>query len=301
MPSTFWSLISFRRWSPRTSAEPHRRPRCLDHDRQCLDQRRAGRRRGGSRPRRSSARPGSRPARARRAALGKVGRGRRAARDLDVRGVARVRERDLVLAGGTGRHVLVRAEAAHHADVRLDPVPAQPAAVEDAVVRLYVQLVGRVEALLVAIEAVGVLHDELARPQHAGARPRLVALLDLEVVEDQRQVAVGPHVPGDVVGDGSPRASSPARAAGRSDPRGGTAPGSRAPGPLPELRRLEHRHQHLLPADRVHLLADDLLDRAGARASPRAGRSTCPRRAAARARHAPSARARSPRRPPAAP
>ena len=31
--------------------------------------------------------------------------------------------------------------------------------------------------------------------EHAGARPRLVALLGLEVVEDQRQVAVGADRP----------------------------------------------------------------------------------------------------------
>ena len=34
-----------------------------------------------------------------------------------------------------------------------------------------------------------------------GARARLVALLDLEVVEDQRQVAVGAHDLRDVEGD----------------------------------------------------------------------------------------------------
>jgi hypothetical protein len=33
-----------------------------------------------------------------------------------------------------------------------------------------------------------------------------------------------------------------------------------APAALPELRRLQHRHQHLLPADAVDLLADDLHD-----------------------------------------
>ena len=33
-----------------------------------------------------------------------------------------------------------------------------------------------------------------------------------------------------------------------------------APGRLPELDRRQQRHQHLLAADRVHLLADDLLD-----------------------------------------
>ena len=90
---------------------------------------------------------------------------------------------------------------AHQADVAGDAVPAQPGAVEDAVVGLDVALVGALQALRVAVEAVGVLHHELARAQHAGARARLVAALDLEVVEDQRQVAVGADDLRDVRGD----------------------------------------------------------------------------------------------------
>ena len=33
-----------------------------------------------------------------------------------------------------------------------------------------------------------------------------------------------------------------------------------APGRLPELRRRQHGHQHLLPADRIHLFSNDLDD-----------------------------------------
>ena len=44
---------------------------------------------------------------------------------------------------------------------------------------------------------------------------------------------------------------------------------------LPDLGRLHDRHQHLLAADRVHLLAHDLLDLADASASRAAG--TCRR------------------------
>ena len=121
--------------------------------------------------------------------------------DLDVGGVAG-RERDVVLARGARRHVLVGAEAAHHPDVGLHAVPLQPAALHHAVVGLAVALVVRVEALAVAVEGVGVLHDELARAQQAGARARLVALLDLEVVEAERQLAVGAHHLRDVLGDG---------------------------------------------------------------------------------------------------
>ena len=125
-------------------------------------------------------------------ASGSCDRLRRRAGDLDVGGVARG-QRDVVLARRTGRHVLVRAGAAHHPDVGLDPVPLEPAAIEDLVVGLAVLVVADVQARRVAVERVGVLHDELARAQHAGARARLVALLDLEVVEDLRQVAVGAH------------------------------------------------------------------------------------------------------------
>ena len=116
---------------------------------------------------------------------------------LDVGGVAG-RQRDLVLAGRAGRHVLVGAGAAHHPDVGLDPVPAQPAAVEDPRVGAGLQLVGARQPLLVAVEGVGVLHRELARAQDAGARSRLVALLGLDVEEHQRQVAVGAHLARDV-------------------------------------------------------------------------------------------------------
>ena len=48
----------------------------------------------------------------------------------------------------------------------------------------------RFEPLLVAVERVGVLHDELADAQQPAARPRLVAILRREVVPDLRQLLV---------------------------------------------------------------------------------------------------------------
>ena len=184
----------------------------------------------------------------------RIGRG-----DLDVGRVARG-ERHLVLARRAGGHVLVGAGAAHHPDIGLDPVPAQAAAVEDPRVRLALEPVGTVEALLVAVEGVGVLHQELAGPQHPRARPRLVALLGLDVEKHQRQVAVGADLAGDVVrhallvGHREDHRRPPAvleleqlvdRVAARL---------------LPVLGRLEDGHQHLLASDRLHLLAQDLLD-----------------------------------------
>ena len=74
--------------------------------------------------------------------------------------------------------------------VRLDLVELEAAARVDAVVGLLVQGVALVEAGLVAVERVGVLHRELAGAQDAALGPRLVALLDLDVVPDLRQVAI---------------------------------------------------------------------------------------------------------------
>ena len=80
--------------------------------------------------------------------------------------------------------------AAHHAGVALDHHEAQAAAREDAVVGADVLAVALLQASNVDVEAVGVLHDELARAQDAALGPRLVALLGLDVVPELRQLLV---------------------------------------------------------------------------------------------------------------
>ena len=179
--------------------------------------------------------------------------------DLHVGGVAG-RQGDVVLARGAGRHELVGAGPAHHPDVGLDGVPLQPGPVEDPLVGPGVLLVAHLEPLGIAVERVRVLHDELARPQDAGARAGLVALLGLEVVEDLRQVAVGAHDLRDVHrhdllvrhGQHHGRAAAVLELEELGPDRVVAA------GLLPPLRRVEHGHQQLLAADGVHLLADDL-------------------------------------------
>ncbi len=52
-------------------------------------------------------------------------------------------------------------------------------------------VVGHVEARVVDVEGVGVLHHELAAAQQPRARPGLVAELGLDLIEPQRQVLVG--------------------------------------------------------------------------------------------------------------
>ena len=128
----------------------------------------------------------------------------------------------------------------------------------------------------IAVEGVGVLHHELARAQDAGARARLVALLDLEVVEDQRQLAVGAHRLGCVEGDGllvghrqhHLRALAVCELEQLVD--------LQASGLAPEIGGLEHRHQHLLRADPIEFLTDERHDTlvhapAGRQPRPHAG------------------------------
>jgi hypothetical protein len=235
------------------------RPAVLDDHRQRLDQR----------PGRHAEHRGHRVDRGRAGRLDRLGTGqrlrqalhglRRGARDLHVGGVAGVRQGHVVLTRRAGRHVLVSAGAAHHPDVALDPVPLEPGAIEDRVVGLDEERVGLVEALEVAVERVRVLHDELAGAQHPGARARLVALLDLEVVEQLGQVAVGADLARCVRGDDL--------LVGHRQDQLGVAPVAQleqlvdlvAAGLLPQLGGLKDRHQQLRAADRVELLAHDLL------------------------------------------
>ena len=122
---------------------------------------------------------------------GNVGRARNAARDLEVGGVVAVLTGDeRVLACARRRQVVDRLAAAHHPRLGLHRDGLDPAALEDPVVRALVLLEAHLEAGLVAVERVGVLHDELPHPQQPTPGTRLVTALRLEVVERLRQVAV---------------------------------------------------------------------------------------------------------------
>src|SRR5262249_61393158 len=61
--------------------------------------------------------------------------------------------------------------------------------------RPLVRSVRAIERRHVGIERIGVLHDELAGAENAGARPGLVALLRLDLIPDLRQVTVRADLP----------------------------------------------------------------------------------------------------------
>ena len=132
--------------------------------------------------------------------LGNTG-ARNATRDLEVGGVVAVLAGDeRVLARARRREEVDRLAPAHHPGLRLDRVVLEPAALEDPVVGALVQAEAPLQALLVAVERVRVLHDELPHADEGRRGARLVADLRLEVVEDLRELPVRAELAG-VEGD----------------------------------------------------------------------------------------------------
>ena len=122
--------------------------------------------------------------------------------------------------------------------------------------------VGLVEAGVVDVEGVAVLHRELAAAEQAGAGPRLVPELGLDLVERERQVLVRrvqvlhqerEHL---LVGGAEEEVVAPAVLEPEE-----VGPVLGPPvGRLVGLARQQRGEVHLLRAHRVHLLADDALD-----------------------------------------
>ena len=134
------------------------------------------------------------------------------------------------------------------------------AAVEDFLVGPALFFKGSVEAGLVNVERVGVLHDELPEAHQAGLRPLLVAELGLFLIPDLRQLFVGAYLVARNRGENLlvRHAEAHVRALSVFEPEHRLAhhvPASRL---LPDLRRMKRGQEKLLTAYCVHLLAYDL-------------------------------------------
>ena len=110
---------------------------------------------------------------------------------LDVCRVAAGRTHEGVLTDGGRVQELLATGAAHRTGLCGHDDDLQAQALEDALVCGAVSHVRLVQALVVDVEGVGVLHDELAAAQQAGTGARLVAVLGLNLVQVDRQVLVG--------------------------------------------------------------------------------------------------------------
>ena len=199
----------------------------------------------------------------RRRVVVRHGRGRTHLDGLDVGGVVAQRAAHVgVLADRGPRQELLGLRAAHGAGGGLDDDVLEAEPVEDPDVGVTVPLVGLVEPGVVDVEGVGVLHHELATAQQPGARPRLVAVLVLDLVDRQRQVLVRRvqvlHHQGEHLLVGGPEQVVGTLAV--LEPEDAVAVLGPATRRLVGLARQQGREQQLLRTDRVHLVADDVLD-----------------------------------------
>ena len=138
----------------------------------------------------------------------------------------------------------------------------EAAAAVDVAVGLRHGLVADVQAVLVGVEAVGVLHVELADSYKPSAGTGLVTELGLNLVEHEGEVAVALYVGAGDVGDdllvsgGHDQSALAAVLQGEEV----VAKGVPATGLFPEFDRLEDGQAEFLASCGVYLLADDVLD-----------------------------------------
>ena len=152
--------------------------------------------------------------------------------------------------------------AADLAGVGLHGTILKPAALANALVGRIHLVVFFLQRLLGIVEAVAILHDELAAAQQAEARANLVAELRLNLIHVQRQLLVraqlGAHQRRDELLVRGAKAELVVVAIVQAHALGTVRVG--AAGFLPQLFGLQHGHADFLRTARVHFLAHDVLD-----------------------------------------
>ena len=183
--------------------------------------------------------------------------------DLAVGAVAAfVAEHERILADGRKGHVFVGHRAAHHADVGAYGDHVDVAAVEDVVIGLVKVRVIRIQAGVVTIKRVGILHRKFAHADDAGAGARLVAELGLNLVKHGGELAIAAdkalrHVGHDLlVGHGEHHVTAGAV----FETRQVRADGLPAAGFLPEFSRMDDGEGDFLAANGIHLVAKNVFD-----------------------------------------
>ena len=169
---------------------------------------------------------------------------------------------DGVFAGGGDHLELFAQVAADGAAVGGHGAVAQAEAVKNLAVSRRHHLIAGLGRSLVAVKAVGILHDEFAPAHQTKTRPAFVAELGLDLVKILGQLLVAADVLAHHVGDdffaGGLHHEVAAMAVLNAQQLGTHL--LEAPGFLPELGRLNHRHGHFNGAGAVHFFAHDGLD-----------------------------------------
>ncbi|MNZ29257.1 hypothetical protein D3C78_465020 [compost metagenome] len=152
--------------------------------------------------------------------------------------------------------------ATDRAGVGLHRAEVQAQAGKDVAVGQVHAIVGFLQGSRIGMEGVGVLHDELATTHQAEARTDLVTELGLDLVHVQRQLFIAVELVTGQVGDdlfvGRAHAELATVTVLEAQQLGAVL--FPAAGLLPQLGRLDGRHQHFKGASGVHFLADHGFD-----------------------------------------
>ena len=120
-----------------------------------------------------------------------LGLGRLRDRPFLVGGIATIPTgQDQILTGIGRHHEFLAGGATDRAAICLHRHSPQPAAAEDAAIGLIHGRIGLLQAGLIGMKGVGVLHDEFAPPHQAEARPDLITKFGLDLIEVHRQLPV---------------------------------------------------------------------------------------------------------------
>ena len=167
--------------------------------------------------------------------------------------------RDQILTRISQHMELMRIVAAYRAGISLNGTEGQPQPGEDTAIGVKHVLVFALQALLIGMEGVGILHNEFAPAHQAEAGPDLIAKLGLNLIEVHRQLFIGAQLAANKVTDHFfvrwPQAGLMVMTVAEAEQF--RAVFLHAPRSLPQFARLHHRHQKLMAACVIHLFAHD--------------------------------------------
>ena len=157
-------------------------------------------------------------------------------------------------------HQFVRDLAADGAGVSDDDSGVEAGALKDLLVGLADDGVISFKVFLAGVEGIAVLHDEFAAAHDAETGPHLVAELQLDVIDRERQLLVGPDLPSGEIGHGLlvRRAEDVVVIVAVPDDHHFFSIGETAAGFFPEFAGGKDRHQNFLHVDFRQLFPDDL-------------------------------------------
>ena len=169
---------------------------------------------------------------------------------------------DFTLTNFGKRSEFVRIAAPNGACISFNRPEGQSASGKNPVVCVIHRLIAFIQALIILIERISVLHDEFSASHQSKTRSGFISVLGLNLIQIHRQLPVRGYIVSNNVGKNFLMCWSQTKISAVSvfqspELRSVCVPSS---GLLPKFGRLYSRHVNFLRACCVHLLSDDILN-----------------------------------------